>query len=81
MLAARQPPAAVAQAEQRVELLDQLEGQPPPAQRPDRHRVARPPGSDATSRIGNGDVEPAADVDEPVVAARQAHVARRVAAP
>ena len=34
-------------------------------------------GSRATSRIGNGDVEPAADVDEPVVARGQPLVAGR----
>ncbi len=70
MLAARQAPAAVAQPEQRVQLLDQLQRQPPPAQRPDRDRV---PGG----RLGRDledrerDVEPAADVDEPVVAPGQ----------
>ena len=53
VLTARQPPPAVAQPEQRVELLDQLERQPPAPQRTDRDRVAgRRVG--ATSRIGNG---------------------------
>ena len=40
VIAPLQAPAAVAQAEQRVELLDQLGGEPSAAQRPDRDRVA-----------------------------------------
>ena len=61
MLAARQPAAAVAQPEQRVELLDQLVREPPAAQRSDRDRVAgRRLGRHLEDR--ERDVEPAADV-------------------
>ena len=60
MLAARQPPPAVAQAEQRVELLDELVRESPAAQRPDRDRVPggrarrRPRGSGTGCRAGSG---------------------------
>ena len=53
VLAARQPAPAVAQAEQRVELLDQLGRRGAPAHRPDGDGVPAA-GSRATSRIGNG---------------------------
>ena len=76
MVAPRQPPAAVAQAEQRVELLHQLERQPPTPHRSDRDRVARR-GVAADLEDRKRDVEPAADVDEPVVAAGETLVARR----
>ncbi len=76
MVAAGQAPAAVAQAEQRVELLDELRREPPAAQRPDRHRVARGRlGGHLEDRERN--VEAAADVHEPVVIAHQTNVAGR----
>ena len=76
VLAPGQPAAAVAQAEQRVELLHELERRPPAADRPDRDRVPGGRlGRDLEDRIG--DVEPAADVDQPIVAPRQPLVARR----
>jgi hypothetical protein len=53
MLAVRQPAGAVAQPEQRIELLHQLLRQPPPADRSDADTVP-PAGSGDTSRIGNG---------------------------
>ena len=66
VVAAGQPPAAVAQPEQRVELLDELERQPPTPHRPDRDRV---PGGRIRGHLEDRkrDVETAADVDEPVV--------------
>ena len=76
MVAPRQATAAVAQSEQRVQLLHQLQGQPAPADGPDRDGV---PGG----RVGRDledrkrDVEPAADVDQAVVAPGQALVAGR----
>ena len=54
VVAARELAAAVAQAEQRVELLDELEREPPAAQRTDRDRVSRRRLARTTSRIGNG---------------------------
>jgi hypothetical protein len=76
MVTPRQAAPAVAQPEQRVELLDQFQGQPPAAHRPNRHRVA---GGRVSGHLQDriGDVEPAADVDQPVVVAGQASVARR----
>ena len=76
VLAPRQLAAAVAQAEQRVELLDQLGRRRAPAHRADRDRVpARRLERDLEDR--EGDVEPAAQVDVAVRAALAAHVARR----
>ena len=73
MVAARQLASAVAQAEQRVELLDQLGGEVAPAQRPDVDRVARRRlRRDLEHR--ERDVEAAADVDEAVLVL-DAHVA------
>ena len=72
MLAARQPAPAVAQAEQRVELLDQFVREAPAAQRSDRDRV---PGGRIRRHLEDRerDVEPAADVAR---AARRAAVRR-----
>ena len=75
MRAAAQPAAAVAQAEQRVELLHQLDGGRAAAQRPDRHPVARRRLA-RDLEDGKRDVQPAAQVHERV-GAPQAHVARR----
>ena len=76
MLAPRQRPAAVAQAEERVELLDQLGGGRPPAQRADGHRVPRG-GLAGDLEDRERDVEAAAQVDELVGRALQARVAGR----
>ena len=76
MLAARQDPATVAQAEQRIELLDELGGETPVAERPDRHGVAGGRlGCDLEDR--KRDVEPAADVDEAVITGAQPGVPGR----
>ena len=77
MVAARQRAPAVAQAEQRVELLDELDGRGAPAQRPDGDAV--PDG-----RLGRDledrerDVEAAAQVDVAVARLLEALVARRL---
>ena len=78
-LAARQPAPAVAQAEQRVELLEQLDGRRAAAQRADRHAAP------LRRRVGDlehreGDVQAAAQVDVAVGVALQARVARRAQA-
>ena len=67
MLAQRELAAAMAQPEQRVELLDKLEREAPTPQRADRHRVT---GRGARHHLEDRkrDIEPAADVDEPVIA-------------
>ena len=65
---------AVAQPEQRVELLEQLDRRRTPAQRPDAHRMARGRRRrDVEHRVG--DVEPAAQVDVAVLVL-EADVAR-----
>ena len=76
MLAARQRAPAVAQAEQRVELLDQLGGGRAPAHRADADRVA---GGRLARDLEDRerDVEPAAQVDVAVGLGLAAHVARR----
>ena len=52
MLAPRQPPAAVPQAEQRDELLDELDRGRASAQRPDVDRRRARAGAGPTSRTG-----------------------------
>ena len=77
VLAPGQPPPAVAQAEQGVELLDQLERQPPAPDRPDGDSVAgRRIGGHLQDR--ERDVQAAADVDQPIVAPGQPLVAGRL---
>ena len=76
VLAAGQPTAAVTQPEQRVELLDELQRQPPADDRSDRDRVAgRRIGRDLENRIL--DIEPATDVHQPIVTPGQSLVAGR----
>ena len=76
MLAARKPPPAVPQAEQRVQLLDELLRETPPPQRADRDRMARGRlGRDLQNR--KRDVEPAPDVDKAVIAPSEAYVSGR----
>jgi hypothetical protein len=78
--AARQLAPAVAQAEQRVELLDELGRDEPPAHRADAHRVSR-------RRLARHledrerDVEAAPQVDVAVGLRLPAHVARRLEGP
>ena len=75
MLAQAQRAAAVAQREERVELLHELGRRAPAAQRADRHRAPlRGRGRDLEH--GVRDVQPAAQVDVRVVVLH-AHVARR----
>ena len=76
VLAARQRAPAVAQAEQRVELLDQLGGGRPPAHRADADRVAGG-GLARDLEDRERDVEPAAQVDVAVGLGLAAHVAGR----
>ena len=76
ILAFAKPPAAMTKSEQGIELLDQLEREPPPAQRPNRDGMAGGGlACDLEDRVR--DVEPAADVDQPVVSMRQPHVPGR----
>ena len=73
MVPVHEAPATVAQPEQRVELLDELECEPPPPQRPDRHRMTRRRARrDLEDR--KRDVEAAAYVHEPVIGPGQADV-------
>ena len=78
MLAARELAPAVAQREQRVELLAQLDRERPPAQRPDADPA---PGGRRRGHLqdGVGDVQAAAQVDVGVDVL-VAHVARRLEA-
>ena len=75
MLAQAQRAAAVAQREERVELLHELDRRAPAAQRADRHRAPRR-GRGRDLEHGVGDVQAAAQVDVRVVVLH-AHVARR----
>ena len=77
MPAARQPAPAVAQPEQRVELLDQLRAAARPRSGPTLTALPGA-GSGATSSIGIGDVEPAAQVDVAVRRRLSCDVARRL---
>ena len=80
MVAARQRAPAVAQPEQRVELLDELDRAGAPAQRPDGDAVpGRRLARDLEDR--ERDVEAAAQVDVAVGRLLEALVARRAAAP
>ena len=76
VLAARQRAPAVAQAEQRVELLDQLGGGRPPPHRADADGVAGG-GLARDLEDRERDVQPAAQVDVAVGLGLAAHVARR----
>ncbi|CAA9474403.1 MAG: hypothetical protein AVDCRST_MAG30-350 [uncultured Solirubrobacteraceae bacterium] len=77
VLAARQRAPAVAQPEQRVELLHELRGDDPPAHGPDAHRV---PGGRLPRDLEDRerDVEAAAQVDVAVGLRLAADVARRL---
>ena len=80
MLAARQRAPAVAQPEQRVELLDQLGRGRPAPHRADAHGVAGG-GLARDLEDRERDVQPAAQVDVAVGLGLPAHVARAGAAP